>query len=211
MKSVNGNSAGMIRAVIFDMDGTLTVPRIDWIALKTEIGIESGPVLEHMQTQPPEEQARILEILERHEHEAALNAEPGAGLRELFCYLEQRGIKRAIVTRNSRKASLLTLSVLGVKVDALITREDAPPKPDPKGLLLAAEAMGCDGAECMMVGDYKFDIMAGKSAGMRTALVGRDARLKQEDYGMADHAVESLDEIIGILDSLARIENGAGH
>ena len=191
-----------IRAVIFDMDGTLTRPRIDWAALKTEIGIQSGPVLEYMQSRPQAEQARILEILERYEHEAAVNAEPGEGLQELFDYLEKNGIKKGIVTRNSRKASLLTLSVLKISVDALITREDAPPKPDPKGLLMAAGAMACASRECIMVGDYKFDIMAGRAAGMTTVLIGRDNSLAGADCEAADFCVTTLAEIVPLLAAL---------
>ena len=41
-----------IRGVIFDLDGTLTVPTLDFDAIRADIGAGDGPILEYLQGLP---------------------------------------------------------------------------------------------------------------------------------------------------------------
>ncbi len=50
----------------------------------------------------------------------------------------------------------------------LITRDDAPPKPDPAPLHLACQRLGVDARHAWMIGDGIHDIEAGLAAGIRT-------------------------------------------
>ena len=48
-----------MRAVIFDMDGTLTKPCLDFDAIRAEMGLSGEPILEAMARMTPDERARI--------------------------------------------------------------------------------------------------------------------------------------------------------
>ena len=38
-----------MKAFIFDLDGTLTVPELDFAAIRAEMGIAEGPILEELE------------------------------------------------------------------------------------------------------------------------------------------------------------------
>jgi HAD superfamily hydrolase (TIGR01509 family) len=131
-------------------------------------------------------------ILERHETAAALEAEPMDGIFPFLTWMEERGLCRGLVTRNSRRSVDLVLARLGLRFDAVVTREDAPPKPAPDPVWLACERMGLSPADVLFVGDFEFDMLAGRRAGTRTVL------LKSAVVGTSPHAnlcVGSLQEL----------------
>jgi phosphoglycolate phosphatase-like HAD superfamily hydrolase len=88
----------------------------------------------------------------------------------LLAELASRQIRTAVFTRNARQMALATLDRLGLHVDLVIAREDAPPKPDPAGIWKVCENWALDRREVAMVGDYAFDIEAGRRAGVWTVL-----------------------------------------
>ena len=81
--------------------------------------------------------------------------------------------------------------------DALITREDASPKPSAKPLIVASELLGINRENLISVGDYKYDLIASRKAGIRSILVTHEGN--QEYQNLADWRVSSLREIIKIL------------
>tara|TARA_R110002110_G_scaffold89303_2_gene232683 strand:- start:31034 stop:31702 length:669 start_codon:yes stop_codon:yes gene_type:complete len=44
-------------------------------------------------------------------------------------------------------------------------------KPDPEGLMLACQTLGCEADQCIYIGDHLRDVEAGKNAGMMTVAV----------------------------------------
>src|SRR5580658_2271123 len=90
------------RAVLFDMDGTLTEPMLDFPRIKAEMGIGSGPILESMADLEESARAKAEAVLLRHEEIAAENSHLNAGCEELLNWLFEMRIPVAIVTRNSR-------------------------------------------------------------------------------------------------------------
>ena len=64
-----------VGVAIFDMDGTLTKPQLDFDRIRQEIGLDGVPILEAMEAMSPEERARTEAILHRHEAEAAATSE----------------------------------------------------------------------------------------------------------------------------------------
>ena len=96
------------------MDGVVVHQRLDFPAIKREIfGDTEGFILERMATLPPVERVRAEAILERHENAAALSAEPMDGIHSFLAWMDTRGLRRGLVTRNSRKSVELVLSRLG--------------------------------------------------------------------------------------------------
>src|SRR5690606_16238709 len=118
--------------------------------------------------------AKHASLLE-HERELALAAKPAAGAIELVRELHGRGCRLGIVTRNAHELRLLTLRAIGLDdcftVTDVIGRDEAPPKPEPGGLLHCAKAWQVAPSELVMVGDYRFDLECARAAGARSVLV----------------------------------------
>ncbi|MBI2193390.1 MAG: HAD family hydrolase [Planctomycetes bacterium] len=194
-----------VHAVLFDLDGTITRPVLDFSAIRSAIGIADGtPVLEYLDRLDGEARARGHAVLESFETQAAENAEFNHGVAELFQFLDRARVRTAVVTRNSRSSARLTLRKLGLEVMALVCREDAPAKPSPEPALLAARLVQADPPHCLFVGDYEFDVRTGLAAGMRTVLI--PSRPPGPAMPRPDYQVASARDLIPILQAL----NGNG-
>jgi len=191
--------SGPIGGILFDMDGVVVQQRLDFLAIKREIfGDTHGFILERMAELPAAERARADAILERHETAAAAEAEPMDGILPFLQWMEARGLRRGLVTRNSRKSVDLVLARLGLRFDAVVTREDAPPKPAPEPVWLGCRRMDLAPSEVLFVGDFEFDMLAGRRAGVRTVLL-RGPALKASQH--ADLSVDSLAELRASLEN----------
>jgi HAD superfamily hydrolase (TIGR01509 family) len=187
------------RAVIFDLDGTLTEPLLDFDAMRAEIGLPPGPILEQLAHADEATRARADAILRRHEREAIAQATLADGCRELLDRLATLGVPAAILTRNVREVVDAFVAKFGFVFAGAYTREDGPHKPSPAGVLTLCELMGTPPHETLVVGDYKFDILAGRSAGCPTALVTSTHAPPAEelaDWGPPDVVVGSLRELL---------------
>ena len=168
-----------IDTVLFDLDGTLTVPVIDFDALRARLGTPPGMSLTHALNDLPErEREQGFEIVREAEIAAAQAARPNRGAIELVGWLHANYFATGIITRNFREAVDITLSTLGLEFDVILTRDCAPPKPAPDALLEALRRLQRNAATTIMVGDYEDDMQAGKAAGTLTCLVtnGEDPR-----------------------------------
>jgi HAD superfamily hydrolase (TIGR01509 family) len=161
------------------MDGTLVLQALDFEAIRREIGLPTGtPLLEALERLPPAERAAAWDVLDRHERTAAAAAEVLPGVREFLAWLGDRQLRRAVLTRNSRAAAEAVLARCGLAghFEPVVSRDDAPYKPQPEGIWQICTAWGVAPAEVLMLGDYAYDIQVGRRAGARTALIthGRD-------------------------------------
>jgi HAD superfamily hydrolase (TIGR01509 family) len=184
-------------AVIFDLDGTLTEPLLDFAAIRREIGIDPGlPILEALERNDPDARARAEVILRRHELEAIDRATLADGCAELLERLAAHRIPVAILTRNIREAVDAFVRRFGFQFQAVHTREDGPPKPSPHGARKLCEVLGSAPARTLAVGDYKFDVIAARDAGCRTALVRHPPPDDLADWGSPDLVVPSLRHLL---------------
>jgi HAD superfamily hydrolase (TIGR01509 family) len=182
-----------IRGVLFDLDGVVVAQRLDFAAIKQEIfGSTEGFILERIQGLSGEARGRAEAILERHETEAANHCQPLDGVVPLLRKLDTHGLRLGLVTRNSRKTVDLIQARLQLPFLAIVTREDAPPKPAPDPILLACHRLGLETDEALFVGDFEFDMLAGRRAGVRTVLLCNPV---QPSSPNADHTIVSLAEI----------------
>src|SRR5439155_19793615 len=129
-------------AILFDMDGTLTEPMLDFPRIKAEMGIGQRPILEALAELPDEARRTAQEVLHRHEEEAATNSKLNPGCLETLAWLDRHRIKVAVITRNSRASVKTVCDRHGLNFDVLITREDGEFKPDPAPLLEACRRLG---------------------------------------------------------------------
>ena len=179
------NKPYRISGVLFDFDGTLTKPgALDFSVIKKIIGCpDEIPALEFIESIPDsQERAEAFNELDRFESLAAANSEPNPGAEDLIRKIHSMGIPLGLITRNSIdsvKEALKKFNGIGLHdFDIVITRNDAvKPKPSPEGVLLAARKLNIDPRHILMVGDFVFDIDAGRNAGTLTALLDVNPRV----------------------------------
>jgi HAD superfamily hydrolase (TIGR01509 family) len=185
-------------AVIFDLDGTLTEPLLDFDLIRAEIGLQPGPILEQLVGLSSAEQARAEVILRRHEISAIEQAVLADGCVELLAFLGEEQIPHGILTRNMRVAVDHFCRRFDFSFAGIYTREDGPAKPSPHGALALCARFGVPPDRVATVGDYKFDVMAGRAAGTRTVLVAPEPPEDLAAWGAPDLVVPSLRELLRI-------------
>jgi hydrogenase expression/formation protein HypE len=195
-----------IKAVLFDFDGTLTKPgALDFPLLKDSIGCPPDiPVLEFIESLPTSlEKEETLSSLERFETHAAALSEPNDGAENLIHYLLSMGVGIGIITRNrlsSIELALQNFQNIPISCFDVIISRNTPVKPKPSGdgIRLAAQKLNLDIKEILMVGDFIFDIRAGKSAGCMTAFL--DYGTLTENFKIeSDFTISQLKEIKKII------------
>lgn len=188
-------------AVIFDLDGTLTVPYFDFDAIRREIGLPTEPrtpILEAMEAMTPAERDRCEEILLSHEEKAARESELWDDTAAVLEAIRQAGIPIGLLTRNSRRSVDIVLAKHGLAFDCIHTREDGPIKPSPEPVLAICRTLHADPTRAWVVGDYLFDLMSGNGAGATTVLM--DGHAKSPPFAdQADHVIRRLSELLPLL------------
>ncbi len=161
--------------VIFDLDGTLTKPGlIDFDAIKLAIGCpREHTLIEHVQGLRGAELRRAWRVIDMYERAAVSAARPNDGVYCVLQVLWARAVRVFVLTRNSRRNARATLHLLGLRpfVYDTIAREDTAVKPDPAGIRRLSARWGFDPARTLMVGDFRFDVLTGAAAGVRTAFL----------------------------------------
>ena len=187
-----------IKAVIFDLDGTITQPYFDFDAIREEIGLakDSGPVLESMEKMTTQQRQDAEKILYYHEQKAVTESKLNANAKQTLSALRAAGIHIGVLTRNRRSNALAIARKHKLKFDTVIGREDGPVKPDAFGVLRICEQFGVEPEETMLVGDYLFDLLCAKAAGAVAVLL---ANHNQADE-FAEHADFCIDDISRILE-----------
>ena len=192
-----------LRGVLFDMDGTLTLPsQLDFVRMRSAAGLPEGaPIFSSIEALPADRRAAAWAEIEKIELEATPQLQPG--LATLFAALRTHGLRVGIATRNNPRAVDALVRAAGLPADTfdpVLTREsDFPDKPHPAIALAAAAAWELPPEACMFVGDSPDDMLCGRAAGMATCFLGdREAE--------ADVAISSLDELTAMLDDAVQTE-----
>jgi HAD superfamily hydrolase (TIGR01509 family) len=120
-----------IKAVIFDLDGTITAPYLDFDRIRAEIGLspDAGPLLEAMEKMPSAERKKAEEILYKHERSAIEHSVLNIGAGETLERLRQMGIHIGVLTRNTRSNALAVAKKHNIEFDAVVDRNDGKTKP----------------------------------------------------------------------------------
>lgn len=211
-----------IRAVIFDLDGTL-IDSMDVVhgALNLVLrdlglrGVSKGEMAELAGMRLSDIVARMAPWLgpraaeegeamfKRIYSDSAWRFRLLPGAREALGWLRGRGIRMGLVTTAPRGSAIELIERLGIAdyFAIVVAAEDVErPKPHPDGPLRAMRALGTDPGECALVGDSPNDIRAGRAAGARTigVLTGLSPRGILEREG-ADLILEGVWEIPSAL------------
>lgn len=189
-----------LRAVLFDLDGTLIETHIDFPAMtrameelaqahdvpqsvtdgKDILGLVEAAVASVESRGGDGGALRRTAFAELQEREIAGCSHPVLlpGTRDLMMTLVRRDIKVGVVTRNCRAVSVGLLARFALPHHLLLSRDDvALTKPNPEHLWDALRLLGEAPEDAVMVGDHFMDIEAGIKAGCAATLgvLGRNS------------------------------------
>jgi mannitol-1-/sugar-/sorbitol-6-phosphatase len=216
-----------ISAVLFDLDGVLVESReatervwLDW-AVRNGVdadelraamhGVRSVEVVRAVR--PELDVVAEAEALERRQAEDldGLRAIPGAA-RALAALKDDRV---AVVTSATRALAEARLAAVGIEPPAVVVYagDVARGKPDPEGYRTAAERLGVDPSEALVVEDSPPGIAAGRAAGAAT--LGVTSTHAAKELGAADVVIGTLEELPRVLardfDASAVLLANGGH
>lgn len=168
-----------IKAWIFDLDGTLTLAQHDFPAIRRELGIPANDdILGYLASLPEGEARDVRERLDAIELRLAREVASAPGAAKLIRHLCATGKHVGILTRNLHAVAVSSLDVLGIAdcfvPEHILGRAEALPKPDPAGIHHLLRLWSVRPDEAVMVGDFRFDLEAGRAAGCRTLLLHKD-------------------------------------
>ena len=215
---------GGVRAVLFDLDGTLADSAPDLAAAANAMREARGlgplplaalrPLASHgargllraaLAKTPGDADYEALsdEFLVRYEQALAVHTRLFPGVAALLAALETRGLAWGIVTNKAMRftAPLVETLRLAIRAAVIVAGDTtAHSKPHPAPLLHAATRMRLAAGDCVYVGDDLRDIEAGRAAGMRTiaAAWGYCADSDPHDWD-ADAVIDAPLELLPLL------------
>jgi 2-phosphoglycolate phosphatase len=181
-----------LKAVIFDLDGTLIDTAQEFVIVVQQLRAEHGHgnmdealirsnvsngaralvalALDLAETDPVFEQKR-LRLLEIYSTVLGDSAKPYPGIEDLLRQLEDRGIHWGISTNKPRAYAVPLLERLSIKPapGSVVCPDDVTHrKPHPEPLYLNCKQLECSPHEAVYIGDHIRDIEAGRRAGIYT-------------------------------------------
>jgi HAD superfamily hydrolase (TIGR01549 family) len=187
-----------IKGLIFDMDGTLTVPLLDFKQIRRELDAPDGMDLaKTINSWPEPRRTQGWKVIEKYEIYAIENNSLQTGVENALKRFAQANIHLAIITRNTARSTKALLSKLSVKFDPVLTREFPHIKPAPEPVLHILESWQIEARECMMIGDYIHDIQSANAAGAMSCFF-KNPNVKNWDEH-ADFTVNSYQELENLV------------
>ncbi len=216
-----------VRAVLFDLDGTLIDSAPDLAAaadkLRTDRGLESLPMQMYrpmagagargmlavafgITPEHPDFFGLREEFFTNYERCIHERSEPFSGVPELVASLARKSLKWGVVTNKmTRFTSLITQRGALFRGAGAIVSGDSTPysKPHPAPLWAAAAQLGLKPCECIYVGDDERDIQAGRAAAMGTvaAMYGYLGAGQNPERWEADAMINSPLDLLKLLSS----------
>ena len=158
------------------------------------------PILQQIAEAPETKARALLAQLDEIELALARRARAAGGAHALLQRLS-RAARLGIVSRNSFANAVETLRACELArffaPECVLGREAAAPKPDPEGIRRLLAHWRAEPHQAVMVGDYRYDLLAGRAAGTATVYV--DFRGGFEFAEHADVAVGSLAALAALL------------
>ena len=178
-----------IRAVVFDMDGTLVDSTYDWPAIRRLLGVTGASIIDDLNGLEEPERSRSWAVLEEIEKTATEEARLHEGAHEVLEHFSARGLATALVTNNSSANTRRILARFGLRFDVVLTRDSGLWKPSGAPIREAVTQLGVRPDDCLGVGDSHYDVLAAREAGLAAVCLVHDgaARLDVDaDLSFAD-------------------------
>ena len=181
------------KAVIFDMDGTITLPVIDFQLIRSRIGLPPGDIAHEISKLSQTEKERAWSIIEDYEKEAEEKQQLQPGVKALLNRCREESVLLGLITRNIRRSVDILCHKFNLEFDSIITREFPHIKPHPAPIIHMLEDWNTAPADTLMVGDYIHDIDCGRAAGTATCFFYNSG--KANFTAQADFTVKSMQEL----------------
>lgn len=214
-----------IRAVIFDLDGTLLdtapdfvvvvnkllneyqLPQMDAGLIRTQVSNGAKALVKlafAMEEDHPEFETRRLRLLDLYLQHIADYTQPFSGIEPLIKKLDENQIAWGIATNKPARYTNPLMQALNMQpapFSVICPDHVSRAKPDPESLFLASQQLNCSPNEIIYVGDHLRDIECGKRAGSITiaAAYGYIDENDSPENWNADHIVASANEIWSIV------------
>ena len=217
----------MIKACIFDLDGTLTntldslvystnetlkemkLPQISKEQCRLFVGNGARVQMEKaLGSSGSENLDRIEEAMQIYgrifDANCTYHVVPYEGITEMLESMKNRGLKLAVLSNKPHKQAVHVVeTIFGKETFQWIQGQidTVPRKPDPTAVLQIAEKLGATPEETLYIGDSEVDVATGKNAQMHTVGVTWGFRGKEvlEDAG-AELIVDSPEEIMNMIE-----------
>ena len=216
----------MVKAILFDLDGTLTdrktslepfrkgfYRRFKLVHLPYEsfrsrfFELDEGGYADRQQVFQAlgaefAISVNVGQLVADYRKNAWINCVTFPGTIEVLKELRTRGYKLGIVTNGiveSQEAKILKSGLDGLVELILISEREQLKKPDPRIFACAAERLGVSVANCVFVGDNpEADIGGARSAGMKTIWFIGDLSWPDNLDIVPDHTLSTLAELLAI-------------
>lgn len=190
-----------IKAIVFDLDGTLIHFKIDFIRARREairilkkynvpknLLTIKGSILENVSksreyfnSNKIYDSQKITQIISevdyeinKIEYEAALQASHIDGIEEVLEFVERRGLKQAIFTFNTHRNAEISLQKVNLRkyFDLIVGRDNVENmKPHPDHLLSICKSLDVLPSEIIVIGDSSRDIEAALNVGAKSIAI----------------------------------------
>ena len=210
-----------IKAVIFDLDGTLIDS--NWVHLQSwrtamkdlglqvldqevvdRLGLKTVDIARALVSDRGEQTVmRLVELKSRLFEDAwRIEVKPRYGALDILQILKEKEVRTAVASSNSIERISKELRYYGMDslLDAVVGIDEVEAgKPDPALVIAAMKKLGVAPKESMYVGDSRYDIEAGRAAGSETVLVVQPIAAQSNLRVEPDHRIRSLRELRRII------------
>jgi phosphoglycolate phosphatase len=216
-----------LRAVIFDLDGTLINSAIPFREMKRKViaflhanGVEERLLNEDMLSteiidlaicclqrkdssvnQVSEILAQVSNIMNEVELQSTGNATVIEGVPRTLRVLKERGLKLGVMTRGCSEYTHKILSKFSLNrfFDAIAARDDVDqPKPNPEHAFHLLRLLGVKAQETLFIGDHWSDAECAKQAGLNFVFVSHGQGVeKVQELGYP--IIENINDIVRFL------------
>ncbi len=213
-----------LKAVIFDLDGTLvdsvrdlrdavnnlmaeeSLRQFEVDEVKSMIGDGAAKLVERAVLAAKGDLARLPELVARflkiYEANASRHTEAYPGVAETLTGLRSRGLSLAVVTNKPYAATIDILETLGLRgyFDAVIGGDTLPErKPHPAPIIAALKQLDVAPEAALMIGDNYHDVQAAQAAGVRAFAVTYGYSHKPHAELGAERLMDNMSELLPLV------------
>lgn len=219
----------MVKACIFDMDGTVVntlnsiahfannalnsagFPSIDTEEYKYMVGNGAKTLIKRTLNRVGADESFFNQVFTKYNNDYDKDflylTEPYEGIMDMLNEIKKKGITITILSNKPHTTAIKVSDALfgdGLIDKCYGAREGIALKPDPAGVFEIMKELGLKKEECLYIGDTSTDMKTGKSAGLYTVgvLWGFRKRDELEDNG-ADAIISHPSELLNIIDNLS--------
>jgi len=217
----------MIKAIIFDLDGTLIEFKLDVYSSKNEVihlikrelpnivGLDVsqpyhlmlGKVRGFVDEKTFESiKLKVFKVLDKFEEKAVQETSLKEGARDALIELNRLGIRITLLTNSGKTATINALKKFGIidLFEIVLSREDVEfLKPSTSGFKKMLTLLNLDASECLSAGDGLIDLIPSKALGIKfVAVAGGYNPIEKMLEHRPDYVVNSLSELPMLVSEL---------